>query len=219
MDRIKRHLLNLYGVEPNLLTTSAQVGAAIDNSLKSDYLEYLLHQFHVEGEEQGVTGLYMWPTGHLSIHTWPERNMAAVDVVSLSAEDNLLIRLKESLPGNHIDNKEKNQPYNVGREVVGYFSQCESLPQKPEGALKAISDASKEAGFHAVGELSYDSGKQFGAGLVLSESHFTIHVDKSTGLAYVDCFTCGSEGDPCTGIELLADLLKPRELEQNFLYR
>ena len=43
---------------------------------KSTLLDLTVHKF----EPQGVTGIAMLAESHLSIHTWPERDYAALDV-------------------------------------------------------------------------------------------------------------------------------------------
>ena len=219
MTRISRHLLNLYNCDANHLTTAAQIKAALEPSLNNNYLERLLHQFYVEDLEQGVTGLYMWVGGHLSIHTWPERKMAAIDIISPTNESLLIGRLMQNLPGRYVDVQEQAGAYNMGREAVGSFSQCANLPISPEDIIRFLTDVSDKAGFNVVGRLSYDAGEQIGAALVLSESHFALHVDKKRGIAYADCFTCGKEGDPCKGLEILTENLAPRNEEQSFMYR
>ena len=219
MNQTYRHLLNLYGCDSDCLTTAAQVEAALEPSLNNNYLERLLHQFSVDGLEQGVTGIYMWAGGHLSIHTWPERKMAAIDIISPNDESPLVGRLMQNLPGRYVNVQEQAGAYNMGREAVGSFSQCAKLPKSSEEILHFLNKASDEAGFNVVGRLSYDAGEQIGAALVLSESHFALHVNKKRGIAYADCFTCGKEGDPCEGLEILTANLDPRNEKQSFMYR
>ena len=44
---------------------------------------------------------------------------------------------------------------------------------------------------------------------VLSESHFTVHTYPEHAYVSVDCYTCGSEGNPDTAIDRLVELLAP----------
>lgn len=43
---------------------------------KSTLLDLTVHKF----DPQGVTGIAMLAESHLSIHTWPEKNMAVCDI-------------------------------------------------------------------------------------------------------------------------------------------
>jgi len=40
----------------------------------------LQKNFHSFGEEQGITGMLLLAESHISIHTWPESQFAAVDI-------------------------------------------------------------------------------------------------------------------------------------------
>lgn len=44
--------------------------------------------------------------------------------------------------------------------------------------------------------------------LLLAESHLSIHTWPETGMAYVDCFTCGEETSPEIAIEHIAKALE-----------
>ena len=46
-----------------------------------------LHQF----EPQGLTGIILLSESHISIHTWPEHGMAAVDVFTCGGRDSSVI--------------------------------------------------------------------------------------------------------------------------------
>lgn len=87
-------------------------------------LQLRLHQF---GSEQGVTGVALLSESHLSIHTWPERQFAALDVFMCGAADPYLAveSLRESLqPG-------KSQVRSIGRGLL-----CESALPADDGFPK-----------------------------------------------------------------------------------
>ncbi|MCP3883436.1 MAG: adenosylmethionine decarboxylase [Sulfitobacter sp.] len=48
---------------------------------------------------------------------------------------------------------------------------------------------------------------------ILSESHFTAHTYPEYAYLSVDCYTCGSEGDPGAAIAALRDLLSIKRLK------
>ncbi|MDH3235832.1 MAG: adenosylmethionine decarboxylase [Alphaproteobacteria bacterium] len=51
---------------------------------KATLLNLFLHHF---GEEQGVSGVAVLAESHISIHTWPERGFAAIDIFMCGACD------------------------------------------------------------------------------------------------------------------------------------
>ncbi len=64
------HHLSDAGLIEKALTQAAQAAGAT-----------VLHRyFHPFGEAQGVSGVVVLAESHISIHTWPERAYAAVDV-------------------------------------------------------------------------------------------------------------------------------------------
>jgi S-adenosylmethionine decarboxylase len=76
----KHLLLDLWQCSPALL----QNPCAIERSLRqaaadcgASVLHAHLHHFHSSG---GVTGVLLLAESHISIHTWPEHDFAAIDV-------------------------------------------------------------------------------------------------------------------------------------------
>ena len=73
------HLLaDLHGCvgldDPVLVERALRAGVA---GARATLLEIRVHHF---GERHGVTGFALLAESHISIHTWPERNYAAVDI-------------------------------------------------------------------------------------------------------------------------------------------
>jgi S-adenosylmethionine decarboxylase len=64
-----KHLDNAGIIERALRQASHAAGAVV--------LDVHLHHF---GPGQGVTGVALLAESHISIHTWPERNYAAIDI-------------------------------------------------------------------------------------------------------------------------------------------
>lgn len=78
----KHFLLNLYGVDPILLREMEEFASFISPELEecmAEMLDTCLHKFPGEG---GYTYLALLSTSHFSIHTWPEKSSAAIDMFS-----------------------------------------------------------------------------------------------------------------------------------------
>ena len=72
-------ILNLKGIHPKIISRKKSVKEKLDRCVnKSDfkYIKSFFHQFR----PFGVTGIYMLRESHISIHTWPEKGFAVIDV-------------------------------------------------------------------------------------------------------------------------------------------
>jgi S-adenosylmethionine decarboxylase len=72
-------ILELYDCPSKLLNDASYIQASLQEAAKqaeSTLLREVLHQF----DPQGVTALALLAESHISIHTWPEKGYAAVDV-------------------------------------------------------------------------------------------------------------------------------------------
>ena len=72
-------ILELYGCPSDLLNDELFVRDAIEKATQkslSTLLQLSSHKFH----PQGVTAIGLLAESHISIHTWPENNYAAVDI-------------------------------------------------------------------------------------------------------------------------------------------
>lgn len=75
----KHYMLNLYGCPFELLDNELflkQVITEGSHSCKANLIDIISKRFH----PQGVTVLALLSESHISIHTWPEKGEAAVDV-------------------------------------------------------------------------------------------------------------------------------------------
>ena len=77
---------DVFGVDPDLISYRNSVEPlleAIAERLNLSVLNASYKQF----EPSGVTGVYLLSESHLSIHTWPERAYAAIDLFSCAEFD------------------------------------------------------------------------------------------------------------------------------------
>jgi S-adenosylmethionine decarboxylase len=71
-------LLDLWGA--NNLTDPAMIDRALRDAATAAEATILHSHFHHFGPDGGVSGVLVLAESHISIHTWPERGFAAVDI-------------------------------------------------------------------------------------------------------------------------------------------
>ena len=71
-------LIELWGAES--LTDPAFIAASLRQAALAAGATIVHDQYHHVGEEQGVSGGAILAESHISIHTWPEREYAAIDI-------------------------------------------------------------------------------------------------------------------------------------------
>ena len=82
MKNLATHLiLELYECDSEILNNSNQVKNIFIDAAKKSNATIVNELFH-EFSPHGLTGVLVITESHLSIHTWPEFNYAAVDVFS-----------------------------------------------------------------------------------------------------------------------------------------
>ena len=75
----KHYLLNLYGCEFDVLNNEVYLRNLIKLAAEktgATVLQTISHKF----EPHGVTAMCLLSESHISIHTWPEKGEAAVDI-------------------------------------------------------------------------------------------------------------------------------------------
>lgn len=80
-------LLDLW--EAANLTDPQEIDRALCDAARAAGATILHSHFHQFGEGGGVSGVVVLAESHISIHTWPERDFAAVDVFMCGACDPL----------------------------------------------------------------------------------------------------------------------------------
>lgn len=73
-------ILDIWTKKVDLLKSTKSVGDILVNSAIMAGATVLSERFHEFGEECGITGVIVLSESHISIHTWPEREYAAIDI-------------------------------------------------------------------------------------------------------------------------------------------
>ena len=76
-------LLDLWGADN--LTDPALIDRALRDAAEAANATILHSHFHHFGPDGGVSGVLVLAESHISIHTWPERHFAAVDIFMCGA--------------------------------------------------------------------------------------------------------------------------------------
>lgn len=75
----KHFLLNLYGCSSSLLNDERFLVDLIENAAVASGATILKTVFH-KFDPQGITAICLLSESHISVHSWPEENKAALDI-------------------------------------------------------------------------------------------------------------------------------------------
>ncbi|PLS16036.1 adenosylmethionine decarboxylase [Bacillus sp. M6-12] len=96
MDTKGQHLvIDAYGCQADILNDEGRLKELLIKTVNDVGMEILSVYFH-SFTPQGVTGVIVLSTSHLSIHTWPEHNYAALDLYTCGDKE-LLPAIEELL--------------------------------------------------------------------------------------------------------------------------
>jgi S-adenosylmethionine decarboxylase len=73
-------LADFYGIAADRLRDSAALEGLLREAAISAGAKVLGSHFHSFGTAKGITGVVLLAESHISIHTWPESDFAAVDI-------------------------------------------------------------------------------------------------------------------------------------------
>lgn len=80
MQALGLHIVaDFYNVNADLLTKVDEIKQILEEGVKLTNLTMLDSYFH-QFKPHGVTGIIVLAESHISIHTWPEYNYAALDI-------------------------------------------------------------------------------------------------------------------------------------------
>jgi S-adenosylmethionine decarboxylase len=102
----KHYLLNLYNCDKDLLDDEQFIRTMLENAALecgATLLETISYKF----QPQGVTAVALLAESHISIHTWPEKGSASVDVFTCGDSNPSLggLYIQQSLKCTVFDNQ------------------------------------------------------------------------------------------------------------------
>lgn len=77
------------GVDPEKISRVENVKQILEKAIANSKLNAVANVFH-QFVPHGVSGVFLLRESHLSIHTWPEYEYAAIDIFSCGGEKNAL---------------------------------------------------------------------------------------------------------------------------------
>jgi S-adenosylmethionine decarboxylase proenzyme len=80
-------IYDIYNIEPNKINNVDTVEFIMDKIAQNANLHVIHKKYHQFGGGNGVSGAHIIEESHLTIHTWPEHNYAAIDVFVCSKCD------------------------------------------------------------------------------------------------------------------------------------
>jgi S-adenosylmethionine decarboxylase len=80
-------LADFYGVTSGLLSNGGALESLLCGAAVDAGAQVLSSHFHSFGSAHGVTGVVLLAESHISIHTWPESDFAALDIFMCGAAD------------------------------------------------------------------------------------------------------------------------------------
>lgn len=114
-------ILELWGASAEVLSDEGAVTVALHEAAVAGKLSVLHEVFHSFGEGQGVTGMLLLSSSHLTVHTWPEYGYAAVDIFTCAPENHPSV--PDIKPGNSEQQpQEEADPEVVVASLVATFS-------------------------------------------------------------------------------------------------
>jgi S-adenosylmethionine decarboxylase len=73
-------LIDVFGCKENMLIDENILHDILVSAVKQTNATIIASKFHKFGEQCGVTGILILAESHCSIHTWPELELATIDI-------------------------------------------------------------------------------------------------------------------------------------------
>lgn len=73
-------LADLHGIDAKTLRDAHYLESLLKHAALRAGAQVLSAHFHSFGAEEGVTGIVLLKESHISVHTWPESEFAALDI-------------------------------------------------------------------------------------------------------------------------------------------
>ncbi len=87
---MKHILYDVWVFDPTILQTIEPWQTTLPQLARQAGATIIAQRFH-QFEPMGVTGMLLLAESHVSVHTWPERHLAALDIFTCGTMDGQLI--------------------------------------------------------------------------------------------------------------------------------
>lgn len=195
-------LLDLYGAVE--LDNPEWIERVIEKACEIAGAQVILSKYHSFGQDQGVSGATILAESHVTIHTWPERGFASIDVFMCgSADATAAVQyLTTAFCPNHFEIKTEKRgdafSQKWGQHLILDLKGCDvdylkwkdniiewcaeivdAINMTPHGApiIKHFATHSHEAAGYTLIQL-------------IETSSITAHFAENIGEAYIDIFSC-----------------------------
>jgi S-adenosylmethionine decarboxylase len=105
---------DLHGIDAATLRDGAALEKLLCQAARAAGARVLSSHFHGFGEGGGITGVVLLAESHISIHTWPECQLAAADIFMCGAADAkraLAVLIEELSPADsHVETVVRGAP-------------------------------------------------------------------------------------------------------------
>jgi len=112
MTSVGKHVLgNLFECNADLLKDTKSIQKILNEVVVEAKLTKVGETYH-QFEPFGATGVILLAESHISVHTWPERSMVAVDVFTCGSEGDAVLAfdiLTKKFESKQIQKKEVNR--------------------------------------------------------------------------------------------------------------
>lgn len=98
-------VVDFFACDKEILKSKRKISSCLLKAAKAgraNVLQSVFHEFREKGK--GITGVLLLAESHISIHTWPEHQMAAIDVFAcgkVNLDPILEILKRHLLPGRY----------------------------------------------------------------------------------------------------------------------
>ena len=223
-------LLDLYGAVQ--LDNPEWIERVIEKACEVAKAQVILSNYHSFGQDQGVSGATILSESHITIHTWPERGFASIDVF-MCGKANAMAAVQYLIAAfcaNHFEIKTEKRgdafAQTWGQHLILDLKGCdpEYLKSKAnimEWCASLVNAIDMKAyGAPLVEHFATHSHDAAGYTLIqlIETSNIAAHFAENVGEAYIDIFSCKPFVEK-TAIDITKNYFFPQIIEKKSIRR